>query len=53
MTATERNKDADTPTPEIKQDRSNGDGIEKPGLIIDVVLPTDKPEIDRDPKKQN
>ena len=51
MTATERNKD--TPSPEIKKDRANGDDAKKPGLIIDVVLPNEKPEIERDPKKQN
>ena len=35
----ERKTDSDTQSPEIKKDGSNGDGTEKPGLVIDVVLP--------------
>ena len=48
----EQKTNGDTPSPEIKKDGPKG-GTEKPGLIIDVVLPNEKPEIERDPKKQN
>ena len=34
----------DTPSPEIKKDGSNGDGTERLGLIIDVVLPKKEPD---------
>ena len=53
MTGTEQNKDRDGKSPELKKDTSDGDGTRKPGLIIDVVLPDDQKEIERDPKKQN
>ena len=43
----ERKTDSDTQSAEIKKDGSNGDGTEKPGLIIDVVLP--KKEADGEP----
>lgn len=49
----EHKTNGDTPAPEIKKQGSNGDRTEKPGLVIDVVLPNDKPEVERDPKKQN
>lgn len=47
MSEKERKTDSDTPSPEIKKDGSNGDGTEKPGLVIDVVLP--KKEADGEP----
>jgi len=43
----ERKTDSDTQSTEIKKDGSNGEGTEKPGLIIDVVLP--KKEADGEP----
>ena len=49
----ERKTNGDTPPPEITKDGSNGDSTEQPGLIIDVVLPDEKPDVERDPKKQN
>ncbi len=49
----ERKTNGDTPSPEIRKDGSNGDGTEKPGLVIDVVLPNEKPDVERDPNKQN
>ena len=51
--ANERKTNGDTPAPEIKKDASDGDGTEQPGLIIDVVLPDEKPDVERGPKKQN
>ncbi len=46
-------KDGDGQSPQVKEDQREEDGERKPGLIIDVVLPDDKPEVERDPKKQN
>ena len=48
----ERKTNGDTPSPEIKKDGPGG-GTEQPGLIIDVVLPDEKPDVERDPKKQH
>ena len=51
--STDRKTNGDTPPPEIDTDQSNGDGAEEPALIIEVVLPKEKPDVERDPKKQN
>ena len=47
MSENERKTNGDPPSPETNKDGSNGDGTEKPGLVIDVVLP--KKEADGEP----
>jgi hypothetical protein len=44
MIENERKTNGDSPSPEIKKDGSNGDSTEKPGLVIDVVLPKKEAE---------
>ena len=41
MTTREPNKDGDS-SPAPEQDKPEGDGSPKPGLIIDVVYPAEK-----------
>jgi hypothetical protein len=49
----ERKTNGDTPSPEIRKNGSNATAQRSRGLVIDVVLPKDKPEVERDPNKQN
>ena len=47
----ERKPNGDTPSPKSQKDGSNSDATEKPGLIIEMVLPNQRPEVKRDPSK--
>ena len=52
MSGTDQKKDGDGKSPEVNK-KTDGDGTPKPGLIIDVVLPDEKAEVERDPRKEH
>jgi hypothetical protein len=50
---TPETEDPDRQSPDVNKNRSDGNGTPKPGLVIEVVLPDKKPEVERDPDKQS